>query len=145
MPFIKYNGEAIYFDTLEEAKAAIDGKQAGSKGTSGGAGPWTQGRFKDYIARLSAPQVKILQELVKSPSGVKTAKDLASAGGLSGPKAFGPVMAALSKHAKRAGISFDNVLKSERKDIGGEEMLVFTASPAFMKTSAEAGWSVSEE
>jgi len=145
MPYIKYNGEPIYFDTLDEAKAAIDGKAGGGKKDPTANGPWTPARFKDYVNRLSDSQQKMLRELVKSPSGQRTAKDLATAASLSSPKAFGPVLAAMSKHAKRAGINFDSVMSSERKEIGGEEMLVFTAAPAFMQVSAEQGWRVTEE
>jgi hypothetical protein len=143
MPFIKYKGEPIYFDTLDEAKTAIDGKPGSSKG---GAidGPWTAARFKDYTSRLSQPQLRMLQELVKSPHGTRTAKDLASSLGFTSGKAFGPVLAAMSKHAKKAGIGFETVMHSERKEIGNENMLVFTAAPAFMKIAVESGWKVGE-
>lgn len=147
MPYIKYNGEPIYFDTLEEARAAIDALSGGkgkAKTGSAGHGPWTASRFKDYTGRLSQPQLKLLQELVKSPEGSKTAKDLASAVQFKSDKAFGPVLAAMSKHAKKAGLSFDTIMRSERKDIGNDSVLVFTVAPSFSKIAAEQGWRVSD-
>jgi hypothetical protein len=147
MPYIKYNGEPIYFDTLEEARDAIDklsgGKPKAKSGTSAD-GVWTAARFKDYTGRLSQSQLKLLQELVKSPEGSRTAKDLASVAQFKGDKAFGPVLAAMSKHAKKAGLSFDKILKSERKDIGNDSVLVFTAAPSFIKIAEEQGWKVSD-
>lgn len=145
MPFIKYKGEPIYFDSLDEAKAEIDRRATtpspGQKGATDG--PWTLSRFKDYTGRLSTQQVKMLQELVKSDHG-RTAKDLAPALGFGSAKSFGPVLAAMSKHAKKAGISFDAVMKSDRIDVGNEKMLVFNAAPAFVKIATEAGWKVGE-
>jgi hypothetical protein len=142
MPFIKYKGESIYFDTIEEAKAAIDGGMRGSVAAAKGGsdGPWTMPRFKDYVGRLSQPQVRMLQELVKSPHGRRTARDLASSIGFNTSKAFGPILAAMSKHAKKAGIGFEAVLKSSREDVGNETVLVFTAAPAFVRIASDAGW-----
>lgn len=144
MPFIKYKGESIYFDTLDEAKAAIDAKPGSTKTGTVSDGPWTAARFKDYTSRLSQPQLRMLQELVKSPHGTRTAKDLASSLGFSSSKAFGPVLAAMSKHAKKAGINWETVMRSDRREIGNENMLVFTASPTFMKVAEESGWKVGE-
>lgn len=141
MPFIKYKGESIYFETLEEAKHAIDGGTiaSGSLSSKNASGPWTLSRFKDYTGRLSAPQLRMLAELVRSPDG-RTAKDLASALDLGSAKAFGPVLAAMSRHARKIGISFDTVMKSERIDVGNEKMLHFTVSDGFRAIAAEAKW-----
>jgi hypothetical protein len=153
MPFIKHNGVAIHFENLEDAIAYAEkyggitaaGAQKNSAGQRNGeGGPWTMSLFKDYTGRLSATQIRMLQEVVKS-GHQRTAKDLASTLGFSsGAKSFGPILAAMSKHAKKAGVSFDAVMKSDRIDVGDEKMLVFNAAPAFVKIASEAGWKVGE-
>ena len=50
----------------------------------------------------------------------------------------------MSKLAVKTGISFEEVLKSGRVEIGREKMLEFRATPAFVKIAAEAGWKVSD-
>ena len=130
MPSIKWKGVEIHFDTFDEAIAAAERLASGSGGARGddaaktnGAGPliadgrWTVSRFRDYVGRLSQPQTRMLQELVRTPHG-RTAKDLAQVLGFQSAKAFGPVMAAMSKHARNAGIDFAEVLTSDRIVVG---------------------------
>src|SRR6266496_3816955 len=98
MPHIKHKGVEIHFDTLDEAIAAAERISGGGSFSdakphshNGGSpsvdGRWTLSRFKDYVGRLSGPQAKMLQELVKSPHG-RTAKDLAPTLGFDSAKAF---------------------------------------------------------
>lgn len=146
MPSIKYKGHEIYFDSLEEAIAAID-VIASTDGAavsqvrriSASEGRWTVSRFRDFVGRLSAPQTKLLQELVTSPHG-KVGKDLAQTLGFKSPKAFGPVLAAMSKHAKKTGIAFNEVLMSTRITIGNDQDTEFKATDAFIQIALEAGW-----
>src|SRR5687768_6133276 len=117
MRSIMYKGVPIYFETLEDAMEAID-KSGGSVGASGerktsrpttGDGRWTMSRFNDFIGRLTDGQQKLLRELVSSPHG-RMGRDLAPTLGFKSPKAFGPVLAAMSKHAKKTGVGFQEVM-----------------------------------
>ena len=85
----------------------------------------------------------MLQELEKTPHG-RTAKDLASELGLETTKAFGPILAAMSRHAKGVGISHDDVMVSERITIGRDKILEFRATSAFIRIAQAGGWKTSE-
>lgn len=86
----------------------------------------------------------MLQELARTPHG-RTAKDMAQALGFGSDKAFGPVLAAMSKHAKNAGIDFGEVLTSERITVGRDKILEFKATQSFLRMAAEAGWKIGDE
>ena len=87
---------------------------------STGEGRWPASRFKDFTGRLSAPQVRMLQELVKSPHG-RTARDLAQILGFKDAKVFGPLLAAMSKHAKKTGVRIQDIMTNDRIDVGDDE------------------------
>jgi len=147
-------GREVFAETLDDLDALLE-RYPGSGASESGAderhsaqrskgsqdGRWPASRFKDFISRLSAPQVRMLQELVKSPHG-RTAKDLASILGFRDAKVFGPVMAAMSKHAKKTGVRIQDVLTTDRLDLGDNEKVTeFKATDSFAKAASEAGWS----
>jgi len=101
-------------------------------------GRWTLSRFRDFIARLTQQQSKMLEELVRSAHG-KTAKDIAQIIGVN-PKALGPMLAAMSKHAKKSGVGIDDVLNNTKIEVGGERMSEFKATPSFARVAVQHGW-----
>jgi hypothetical protein len=150
---IEYRGAVAICESIEDAAALLGRLTGGATSLAGpgdGArndvhseGRWTVARFRDFVGRLSQPQVRMLQELVRIPHG-RTAKDLAPTLNFSTPKSFGPIMAAMSKHAKKAGIGIQEVLTSERVSVGNELLLEFKATPTFMRVATEAGWRTDE-
>jgi hypothetical protein len=143
-------GREVIAETLDDLEALLDrfpGSHAAPdehgvhrpKTTSDGR--WPASRFKDFIGRLTDPQRRLLQELVKSQHG-KTARDLAQILGFRDAKVFGPVMAAMSKHAKKTGVRIQDVLTTERVDVGdNEKETMFKAADSFARAAVEAGWS----
>ena len=149
---ILYRGVQIQCESLDEAVAMAERLGGGLVGSEDGAGQnhgrgvvegrWTVSRFQDFTGRLSEPQRNMLQELVRNSHG-RTAKDLAHTLALSTSKSFGPLLAAMSKHAKKAGVRMEDVLSSERVDLGDEKMLEFRAAGTFARIAGEAGWRTS--
>jgi hypothetical protein len=147
-------GREVFAETLDDLDALLerypgssgsdanhDERNSSQRSKGGQDGRWPASRFKDFISRLSAPQVRMLQELVKSPHG-RTAQDLASILGFRDAKVFGPVLAAMSKHAKKTGVRIQDVLTTDRIDLGDNEKVTeFKATESFAKIAGEAGWS----
>ncbi|HEV3057063.1 MAG TPA: hypothetical protein VGY48_02395 [Vicinamibacterales bacterium] len=146
------NGREVTAESLDDLEALLD-RFPGTHSTpaethspshrAGKAhpdGPWPASRFKDFIGRLTDSQRRMLQELVKSQHG-KTARDLAQILGFRDAKVFGPVMAAMSKHAKKTGVRIQDVLTTERIDVGDhEKATLFKAADSFARAAGEAGW-----
>lgn len=144
-------GREVIAETLDDLEALLERfpgshatpseEQAVPRGRGGVDGRWPPSRFKDFIGRLTDPQRRMLQELVKSQHG-KTARDLASILGFRDAKVFGPVMAAMSKHAKKTGVGIQDVLTTERVDVGdNEKATMFKVADSFARAAGEAGWS----
>jgi hypothetical protein len=146
-------GHEVIAETIEDLEALLErfpgsssdnqyqGGQRGARGAkSNPDGPWPPSRFRDFIERLTDSQRRMLQELVKSQHG-KTARDLAQILGFSSAKVFGPVMAAISKHAKKTGVRIKDVLTTDRIDVGdNEKATLFKAADSFCRAAIEAGW-----
>jgi hypothetical protein len=149
------NGRIVFAETVDDLDAllerypgsdtddAVSGPRRGSGGKgSAGDGRWPASRFKDFTSRLSPPQLRMLQEVVKSQHG-KTAKDLAQMLGFRDAKVFGPLMAAMSKHAKKTGVRVQDVLTTDRIDVGdGDKLTQFKATESFARAAHEAGWTL---
>jgi hypothetical protein len=145
-------GREVIAETLDDLDALLERYPGSStesassekrpQASKGGIdGRWPASRFKDFTGRLTPPQLRMLQEVVKSQHG-KTAKDLAQILGFRDAKVFGPVMAAMSKHAKKTGVRVQDVLVTDRIDVGdGEKVTQFKATESFARAAAEAGWS----
>lgn len=144
-------GREVIAETLDDLDALLERypgsnssesptERHGSHG-KGADGRWPISRFKDFTSRLTAPQVRMLQELVKSPHG-RTARDLAQILGFKDAKVFGPLLAAMSKHAKKTGVRIQDVMTTDRIDVGDNEKVTeFKATESFARTAVEAGWS----
>lgn len=81
----------------------------------------------------------MLRELILNPDGVPDAT-LRRALNLDSNKALGASMGGLSKKAKKLGIGLDDILKSEKLMLNGEEVLEFKIAPAFLKIAKASGW-----
>lgn len=81
----------------------------------------------------------MLRELIQNPDGIPDAT-LRRTLNLETNKALGASMAGLSKKAKKLGIGLDDVLKSEKLMLNGEEVLEFKIAPAFLKVAKATGW-----
>lgn len=151
---IEVNGVKVECSTASEAIALINGLRDGysaPKGTasqSGSPAPpaqnpaggsrWNPDRFKQFCNRLADNQKTFLREIVGSPHGVMDTA-LRQKLGLSTNKAFGPIVTAISRHAKFVGVSLDDVLESKNVQLGTEWALEYKASPSFLRVAAEAG------
>ncbi len=146
-------GREVFADTLDDLEALLERypgsssedasneRRTSGPSKGGGDGRWPASRFKDFTGRLTPPQLRMLHEIVKSQHG-KTAKDLAQILGFRDAKVFGPVMAAMSKHAKKTGVRIQDVLTTDRIDVGdGEKVTQFKATESFARAASEAGWS----
>jgi hypothetical protein len=131
-------------DEAIEIASRLRGMTTGKSGHSGAhqgdnGSRWTENRFRTFTTGLRELQAKMLRELIENPDGVPDAT-LRSALGLETNKALGASMAGLSKKAKKLGIGLDDVLKSEKLMLNGEEVLEFKVSPAFLKMARDCGW-----
>jgi hypothetical protein len=149
---IMINGREVFAETLDDLEALLErfpGSATGGtsshhadvgRGVKGDAGRWSPSRFKDFTGRLTQPQLRLLQELVKSPHG-RTSRDLAQVLGFRDAKVFGPLLAAISKHAKKTGVGIQEVLATERIDVGDNEKTTqLKATDAFARAAVDAGW-----
>ncbi|MFQ5662567.1 MAG: hypothetical protein ACE5HL_01895 [Terriglobia bacterium] len=141
-----HEGVEIHCETAEEA-IEIAAKLRGThpsprkgKGEFSLTGSrWTVARFKNFAGQLQDKQRKFLRELVSSPDGL-TDSALRQSLGLTTNKAFGPILTAISRKAKKVGIDLKEVYTSDKVNLGsGQQVLEFKAAPAFIKVADEAG------
>ena len=142
---IVYEGVEIHCETPDDAIELI-AKLRGSaplpkKGKSGGmiAGSrWTVPKFQNFLSLLQDKQRKFLQELVKNPTGV-TDIALRQVFALKSNKGFGPILTAISRRAKKVGLTLSEVYTSEKLHEGKDRVLEFRPSAAFLRVVEEAG------
>jgi hypothetical protein len=145
---VTVEGIDIQCDSVDEA-IEIANRLRGSAGTNSDrrngtpitddGSRWTDIRFRTFTNGLRELQAKMLRELIQNPDGIPDAT-LRRALNLESNKALGASMAGLSKKAKKLGIGLDDVLKSEKLILNGEEVLEFRIAPAFLKVAKAAGW-----
>jgi hypothetical protein len=146
---IVHAGVEIFCDTVDEAiefatrlaggvSTSSRAQHAGTSVASSSSSRWTVSRFASFMGQLQDQQRKLLRALVTSPDG-QTDTALRQLLGLSSNKAFGPILTGISRRAKKAGVSLNDVLTSERITVGNERVLEFKATPAFTHIAKEAG------
>lgn len=100
---------------------------------------WSIHRFQTFIGQLKDRHRRFLRELINSPDG-QTDSALRQQLSLNSNKAFGPILSAISRRAKKIGMSLQDVLLSEKMTLqSGEQFLEFKASPSFVAIAKEAG------
>jgi hypothetical protein len=142
------NGVEIQCESVDDAIAIARRLGGGSGPAPGGTNGaratddgsrWTETRFRTFTTGLRELQAKMLRELILNPDGVPDAT-LRRALNLDSNKALGASMGGLSKKAKKLGIGLDDILKSEKLMLNGEEVLEFKIAPAFLKIAKASGW-----
>jgi hypothetical protein len=100
---------------------------------------WTVSRFQSFLAQLKDNQRKFLSIVINSPDGV-TDSQLRQSLGLTTNKAFGPILTGISRKAKKAGISLQDILSSEKVQLSADERVMeFKATAAFAQIAKEGG------
>jgi hypothetical protein len=143
-----YRDVEILCDTAEEAlevargvsgsPTVIASKKHQAEGSMVGS-RWTVSRFNSFTKQLKEKQKKFLSLIIESPDAV-TDSILRQALGLTTNKAFGPVLAGISRKAKKSGVSLQDVLSSEKVHLSADEtVLEFKAKGAFVQVAKEAG------
>lgn len=100
---------------------------------------WTVTRFQSFVRQLKDKQRKFLSLLLDSADGV-TDSSLRHSLGLTTNKAFGPILTGISKQAKKAGVSLQDILTNEKVQLSADERVTeFKATAAFVQVSKEAG------
>ena len=144
---VTVNGVDIQCESIDDVIALANrlGSNSPGTGSPNGSRPsddgsrWTETRFRTFTTGLRELQAKMLRELIQNPDGIPDAT-LRKALALESNKALGASMAGLSKKAKKLGIGLDDVLKSEKLMLNGEEVLEFKVAPAFLKMAKASGW-----
>ena len=147
-----YQGIEIQCETVDEVAQIAE--RLGNNGDSGApriasvknpqsaglAGSrWSVHRFQTFIGQLKDGHRRFLRELVNSPDG-QTDTALRQQLGLNSNKGFGPILTAISRRAKKVGMSIQDVLVSEKMTLqNGDKFLEFKASPSFVAVAKEAG------
>jgi hypothetical protein len=144
---ITFHGVEIQCETADET-AQIAERLAGISDESrpgarspqpGATSRWTVTRFNSFMATLADRQRKLLRDLVASPDGL-TDQVLRQSLSLSNNKAFGPLLTAISRKAKKVGMGIQDVVASEKRThADGDDFLEFKASPAFVAVARDAG------
>ncbi len=144
---IIHQGVEIHCETADEAieiaaklrGAPFTPKKGAHAGQGFGGSRWTASRFRTFCSLLQDKQRKFLREVLKSTDGV-TATTLRQSLSLSSNKAFGPILTAISRKAKKVGVSLQDVLTSEKILLSsGERVLEFKAAPSFAGVAEQAG------
>jgi len=100
---------------------------------------WTTSRFQHFMGQLHDQQKKFLKQILGNADGL-TDIVLRQSLGLSSNKAFGPILAGVSRRAKKVGVSLQDVLQKEKVILpSGERVLEFKAVPSFVMVAKEAG------
>ena len=142
---IVYEGVEIHCETPDDAIELIS-KLRGSaplprKGKSGGTiigSRWTVPKFEKFLSLLHNKQRKFLQELIRNPTGV-TDIALRQALTLKTNKGLGPILTAISRRAKKVGLTLSEIYASEKLNEGKDRVLEFRPSAAFLRVVEEAG------
>jgi len=152
---VVYEGVEIHCETPEQAvEVAVElaAKLRGTPVTGMGArngtrspvadlsgSRWTTTRFKNFTSMLREKQRKVLRELLQNPDGI-TDVVLRQSLNLSDNRGIGPIFTAMSRRAKKVGMSFQDVVISEKSVLtSGERVLEFKAAPSFVAICQEAG------
>jgi hypothetical protein len=100
---------------------------------------WTVTRFQSFIKQLRDKQLQFLSLVLQSPDGV-TDSSLRQSLGVSTNKGFGPILTGISRRAKKAGVSLQDILTSEKVQLSANEKVSeFKATAAFAQVAKEAG------
>lgn len=100
---------------------------------------WTVTRFQSFIKQLKDRQRQFLSIVLESPDGV-TDSSLRHSLGVNTNKGFGPILTGISRRAKKAGVSLQDILSSEKVQLSADERVTeFRASAAFAQVAKEAG------
>jgi hypothetical protein len=99
---------------------------------------WTITRFQNFIGQLRDKQRKFLSLVLANPDGV-TDSSLRHSLGVSTNKGFGPILTGISRRAKKAGVSLQDIVSSEKVQLADEKVTEFKATPAFAQVAREAG------
>lgn len=100
---------------------------------------WTVTRFQSFVKQLKDKQRRFLSLVLDSADGV-TDSSLRHSLGLTTNKAFGPILTGISKQAKKAGVSLQDILTNEKVQLSADERVTeFKATPAFVQVAKEAG------
>lgn len=143
---ILVQGVEIQCDTVEAAvelarKLATSSPHSDGKAVAADMGNsrWTSSRFQNFTSELKDKQRQLLMLVLDNPDGL-TDQSLRQTMGVENNNGFGPIMAAISKRAKKLGIQMTEILTTEKVVMaGGEKMLEFKAAPAFQKIAKASG------
>ncbi|HEV2112722.1 MAG TPA: hypothetical protein VGR50_01160 [Terriglobales bacterium] len=142
------NGVEIHCDTADEAVEIAAklgaGEAIGTKQAVSHAGPiagsrWTVARFNNLMHVLQDKQREFLREVVKNPDGITDAqlRDILK---LKSNKAFGPVLTALSRKAKKVGVSMGDMFVSKKEALDdGQKFIEFRPTASFRQVAHDAG------
>jgi hypothetical protein len=104
-----------------------------------GGSRWTVTRFQSFITQLRDKQRKFLSLVLNSPDGV-TDSSLRQSLGVSTNKGFGPILTGISRRAKKAGVSLQDIVTSEKVQLSANEKVTeFKATAAFAQIAKDAG------
>jgi hypothetical protein len=145
---VSHEGVDYFCETADEAVdlgAKLRGiYYSGSKKTPQGehaigGSRWTVTRFQSFIKQLRDKQLQFLSLVLESPDGV-TDSSLRQSLGVSTNKGFGPILTGISRRAKKAGVSLQDILTSEKVQLSANEKVSeFKATAAFAQVAKEAG------
>ncbi len=145
---VSHEGVDYYCETADEAVilgAKLRGvPHSGSKKASHSeesitGSRWTFTRFQSFIAQLRDRQRRFLSLVLNSPDGV-TDSSLRQSLGVNSNKGFGPILTGISRRAKKAGVSLQDILSSEKVQLSANEKVTeFKATAAFAQVAKDAG------
>jgi hypothetical protein len=145
---ISHDGVDYYCDTADDA-VSLGAKLRGiphsgpkkpphsEQSTTGSR--WTVTRFQSFITQLRDRQRRFLSLVINSPDGL-TDSSLRQSLGVNTNKGFGPILTGISRRAKKAGVSLQDILTSEKVQLSANERVTeFKATAAFAQVAKEAG------
>jgi hypothetical protein len=145
MPFkVEYRGVTVTCDSPQEAVAIareLAGEPSlmpGNHHEEAGEGRLTNSRFKEFVNFLDTRQRKFLSILVENPHG-KTDSTLRQALNLAGNKELGGFGSGISKLAKKAGLSMEDILTVSKVRIGDEDAREYKINPVFLRIAESSG------
>jgi hypothetical protein len=129
---------AALFRELPDAGRQTTNGSAPRVSSGGGEGRLTVSRYHEFVGYLDKRKKELLRLLVDNPHG-KTDDSIRKALDIEDNKELGGIMSGISKLAKRAGLSLEDVLTSQKVKIGNESMREYKASATFRSMATEIG------
>ncbi len=137
--FCETTDEALELGSKLRGAPLSSTKKASQNESSNTGSRWTVTRFQSFIKQLRDRQRLFLSLVLDSPDGM-TDSSLRHSLKVNTNKGFGPILTGISRRAKKAGVSLQDIMTSEKVHLSANEKVTeFKATEDFARVAKQAG------